>query len=83
MASVNRAKVIELMGRKGITTFKELAQALGLSTTQVSNILSDKFDPVKSNVREIAEFLGVSPLELITDRTERTEANNENSKSRT
>lgn len=71
------------MGRRGITTFKELAQALGLSTTQVSNILSDKFDPVKSNVREIAEFLGVSPLELITDRREHTQANNENSKAKT
>jgi DNA (cytosine-5)-methyltransferase 1 len=65
---MNRAKVIELMAKKGITTFKELADTLGVSTTQLSNILSNKFEPVKSNVVELAEFLEVSPLELIKER---------------
>ncbi len=68
MPIMNRAKVIELMAKKGITTFKELADTLGVSTTQLSNILSNKFEPVKSNVVELAEFLEVSPLELIKER---------------
>ena len=69
MASVNRAKVVELMAKKNITTFKELAKALDISTTQLSNILSDKFEPIKSNIVEIAEFLEVSPIELIEEKT--------------
>ena len=67
MASVNKAKVVELMAKKGILTFKELAKALDISTTQLSNILSEKFEPIKSNIVELAEFLEVSPIELIKE----------------
>ena len=69
MASVNRAKVVESMAKKDITTFKELAKALDISTTQLSNILSEKFEPIKSNIVELAEFLEVNPLELIEEKT--------------
>ncbi len=67
MPTVNKAKVIELMAKKEIVTFKELAEALGISTTQLSNILSEKFEPIKSNIVELAEFLEVSPIELIKE----------------
>ncbi|MEZ5429085.1 MAG: helix-turn-helix transcriptional regulator [Pyrinomonadaceae bacterium] len=67
MPNINKVKVRELMAKKGILTFKELAEALGMSTTQLSNILSDKFEPVKSNIVELAEFLEISPLELIKE----------------
>lgn len=67
MPSINKAKVIELMAKKNILTFKQLAEALDISTTQLSNILSDKFEPIKSNVVELAEFLETSPLELIKE----------------
>ncbi|MBK7512901.1 MAG: helix-turn-helix transcriptional regulator [Chloracidobacterium sp.] len=70
MPKVNKAKVIELMAKKEIMTFKELAKALDISTTQLSNILSDKFEPVKSNIMELANFLEVSPLELIQNDSE-------------
>lgn len=69
MPIVNKAKVIELMAKKEIVTFKELAEALGISTTQLSNILSEKFEPIKSNIIELAEFLEVSPLELLKENT--------------
>ena len=65
MPTINKAKVVEQMAKKGIITFKELAKALDISTTQLSNILSEKFEPIKSNVVELAEFLEVSPLDLI------------------
>lgn len=55
------------MAKKEILTFKALAEALDISTTQLSNILSEKFEPIKSNVVELAEFLEVSPLELIKE----------------
>ena len=69
MPTINKAKVIELMAKKEIVTFKELAKALGISTTQLSNILSEKFEPIKSNVVELAEFLEVSPIEIIKEKT--------------
>lgn len=70
MPTINKAKVVEQMAKKDIITFKELAKALDISTTQLSNILSEKFEPIKSNIVELAEFLEVSPLELIKEKTE-------------
>ena len=70
MSTINKAKVVEQMAKKDIVTFKELAKALGISTTQLSNILSEKFEPIKSNVVELAEFLEVSPIEIIKEKTE-------------
>lgn len=69
MPTINKAKVVEQMAKKDIITFKELAKALGISTTQLSNILSEKFEPIKSNVVELAEFLEVSPIEIIKEKT--------------
>lgn len=53
------------MAKKEIATQAELAKILGLTKQQVSMILSDKFNPIKSNVQELANFFGVSPLDLI------------------
>jgi len=53
------------MAQKKIATQKELADMLGISKNQLSNILSDKFNPIKSNVVELANFLEVDPLEII------------------
>lgn len=71
MPIINKAKVLEQMAKKEIITFKELAEALGISTTQLSNILSEKFEPIKSNVVELAEFLEISPIELIKESKEK------------
>lgn len=57
------------MAKKNILTFKELAEALNISSTQLSNILSEKFEPIKSNVIELAKFLEVNPTELIKENT--------------
>ena len=68
MVEIDKFKVRELMAKKKIATLQDLANCLGISKTQVSNILSDKFVPIKSNVVELAEFFGVSPLELIKEK---------------
>ena len=65
MIVIDRFKIKELMAKKKIDNFTKLAKMLGISKNQLSNILSNKYRPVKSNVVEIAKFLGVSPLEII------------------
>ncbi len=65
---INKFKVKELMAKKKINSQIELAEMLGISKNQLSNILSEKFNPIKSNVVELADFLGVSPLEIIENK---------------
>lgn len=67
MVKIDKFKIKELMAKKQIATLQDLAKHLGISKTQVSNILSDKFVPIKSNIVEIAEFFEVSPLEFIKE----------------
>ena len=55
------------MAKKKIKNQTELARMLGISKNQLSNILSDKYNPIKSNVVELAKFLGVSPLEVLKE----------------
>ena len=62
---VNRFKIKELMAKKKINTFSDLAKSLGISKNQLSNILSNKYDPIKSNIVEIAKFFKVDPIDLI------------------
>lgn len=62
---VNRYKIKELMAKKKIESFTELAKALGISKNQLSNILSNKYNPIKSNIEEIANFFKIDPSELI------------------
>jgi len=67
---VDKYKVKELMAKKKISNQTELAKMLGISKNQLSNILSNKFNPIKSNINELAKFLGVSPLEIIKEENE-------------
>lgn len=62
---LDKLKIKELMAKKGINTQTELAQMLGISKNQLSNILSGRFNPIKSNVVELAEFFGINPLIII------------------
>lgn len=65
MVIVDRFKIQELMAKKKINNFTKLAKMLGISKNQLSNILSNKYKPIKSNIVTIAKFLGVNPLEII------------------
>jgi len=68
MVEIDKFKIRELMAKKKIATLQDLANCLGISKTQVSNILSDRFVPIKSNIIQLAEFLEVSPLEIIKEK---------------
>lgn len=71
---INRLKVKELMAKKQLASLKDLAACLDITPAQLSNILSEKYTPIKSNVKELADFLGVSPLELIKEIGEQSDA---------
>lgn len=58
------------MAKKQIKTQSELAELLGISKNQLSNLLGDNFDPIKSNVRKLSDFFEVSPLSIIKDTKE-------------
>jgi len=62
---INRFKIKELMAKKKIDNFSELAHMLGISKNQLSNILSKKYNPIKSNVVELAEFFNVDVVDLL------------------
>lgn len=62
---INRFKIKELMAKKKIDNFSELAHMLGISKNQLSNILSEKYNPIKSNVIELAKFFDVDVGELL------------------
>ena len=67
---IDKFKVKELMAKKKIKNQSELASMLGISKNQLSNILSDRYKPIKSNVEELCSFLGVSPLEILKEKEE-------------
>lgn len=68
--NIDKFKIKELMAKKEIKSQSELADLLGMSKNQLSNILSDNFDPIKSNVKKIADFFEVSPILIIKDNKE-------------
>ena len=68
---LDKFKIKELMATKKISSQTELAKMLGISKNQLSNILSESFSPIKSNVVELATFLGVEPKDLILPKNEK------------
>ncbi|OHD15312.1 MAG: hypothetical protein A2086_01575 [Spirochaetes bacterium GWD1_27_9] len=74
---LDKFKIRELMAKKQIESQSELAKMLGISKNQLSNLLSDKFEPIKSNVVELANFFGISPLDIIKDDNEEKKDGND------
>jgi len=70
---INKEKVKELMNKKGIATQTELAELLGITKNQLSVMLSTKFNPIKSNVLNLCELLGVSPMDVLEAEEEAAE----------
>jgi len=50
MIILDKFKIKELMAKKKIDNFTELAKMLGISKNQLSNILSTKFKPIRVDV---------------------------------
>jgi len=71
MLIIDKYKIKEIMAKRKIDNFTELAKMLGISKNQLSNVLSSKFKPIKSNVEELAKFLKVSPLDIIKEQKDK------------
>lgn len=65
MAKVNKFLIKQIMAQKEIKNFSELAKMLNISKAQLSNILSEKYNPIKSNIDELAKFLEINVLDII------------------
>ena len=70
---LNNIKVLELMALKGIHTQTELAHQLGISKNQLSIILSDKFNPLKTTVAKLTDILGEGVMLSIEPKYKETE----------
>ncbi|NFM16726.1 DNA (cytosine-5-)-methyltransferase [Clostridium sporogenes] len=56
------------MKEKNIKSQTELAKLMGITKNQLSVILSDKFDPIKSNVRLLCDTLKVDFNEILKEK---------------
>ena len=70
---VDKEKLKELMKKTENKNFTQLAICLGISKNQLSNILSDKFNPIKSNIVDLAKYFEVSPSEIISEKNKKRE----------
>ncbi|MDD2498126.1 MAG: DNA (cytosine-5-)-methyltransferase [Desulfitobacteriaceae bacterium] len=64
---LNKFKVREAMAKKGISTQTVLASMMGITKNQLSVMLSDRFYPIKSNVKKLCEILELSPFDIICE----------------
>lgn len=64
---LNKQKVIELMTEKNIKNQTELAEQLSISKSQLSNMFSVNYNPIRTNVSKLAERLGVYAVDLFSE----------------
>ena len=62
---ISKVKIRELMEAKGIKTFTELAKELGITKNQLSLMLSENYNPIKTRTEELCFVLGVCPQEIM------------------
>lgn len=71
---LSKIKIQEIMEKKEISTFKELAEKLGITPNQLSVMLSSNYDPLKSRVSDLCRILNTDILSI----TETAAASNTN-----
>lgn len=59
--NLSKVKVKEAMEAEGIKTFTELADKVGITKNQLSVMLSESYNPLKSRVETLCEILNVWP----------------------
>lgn len=62
---ISKIKVKEAMDMQGIHTFTELAERLGITKNQMSVMMSDSYNPLKSRVEDLCQVLTVRPDEIM------------------
>ena len=69
---LSKIKIREAMDQVNISTFTELAAKIGITKNQLSVMLSDSYNPLKSRVVELCAALGVQPEAIMAHATEKT-----------
>lgn len=62
---INKVKVKEAMDKIGIKTQTDLAKAMSITKNQLSVLLSDSYNPIKSSVENLCSALNVLPEDII------------------
>jgi DNA (cytosine-5)-methyltransferase 1 len=62
---LSKVKVREAMDKKRIKTYTELAEQLGITKNQLSVMLSDDYNPLKSRVEDMCRVLSVEPNDIM------------------
>lgn len=62
---IDRHEVHMIMKQQNIKTQSELAAKLGITKNQLSVLLSEKSNPLKSNCQKLCEVLGIQPKDII------------------
>lgn len=66
---LSRLKIQEAMCSKGIKTFTELADLVGITKNQLSLMLSENYNPLKSKVMDLCSALDIAPDSIIETST--------------
>lgn len=64
--SIDKNKVKKFICKKGLKNQTELAERMGITKNQLSEILSPKFSPIKSNVERMCEILDIGFDEIMS-----------------
>lgn len=72
---IHKVKVKEAMEKIGLRTQTELAHAMGITKNQLSVILSDSYDPIKSSVENLCQALHVAPEDILVSENDEDRCN--------
>ncbi len=64
--TIDKNRVKEILKRKGLKNQTELASKMGITKNQLSEILSPKFSPLKSNVERLCDVLDIGFDEIMS-----------------
>ena len=64
--TIDKNKVKEILKRKGVKNQTELANKIGITKNQLSEILSPKFSPLKSNIERLCDVLDIGFDEIMS-----------------
>ena len=76
---LDKQKILLQMQEKNIKTQKELAEKVGVSRSQFSQMLSEDYNPIRTNVDKLAETLNISVKELLSEKQEKHKIKNKDS----
>ncbi len=62
---MSKVKIREAMEKKGIKTYTELAEQLGITKNQLSVMLSDDYNPLKKRADDLCNILSVAPNDIM------------------